>query len=65
MISVSFDRSRKLAAFVARVEQANNAHDQAEAMAEHATALDLALERDAAEHGIGFDEIVFEALKAK
>jgi hypothetical protein len=27
--------------------------------------VDLALENEVAEHGIGFDEIVFEALKAE
>ncbi len=65
MIALSLTRPQKLVTFVTLFAEASAAHKQALAMAERATALDLALERDAAKHGIGFDEIVFEALNAE
>ena len=57
------ERAHQLSRLIGKFAEATAAHQQAQAMAEQATALDRALELEAAEHGIGFDEIVFEVLK--
>ncbi|GAB9116802.1 hypothetical protein [Bradyrhizobium diazoefficiens] len=58
MTTASQTRSHKLASRIVRFEEANAAHDRAKAMERRAVALDLALEREAAEHGFEFEEIV-------
>jgi len=58
-------RAHQLSHLVDRFAEATAAHRQAQTMAEQATALDRALELEAAQHGIEFHEIVFEALKTE
>ena len=52
----------KLTLLEAKCIAASQAHEEAERMAERARALDDALELEAAEHGIEFEEIVRAAM---
>jgi hypothetical protein len=55
--------TQKLAALVAKFQEASGVHEASEALLERACGLDRAFELEAAEHGIEFEEIVREAVR--
>lgn len=56
--------AQKLTLLAAKFTAASEAHKAADAMAEHAKALDLALELEAAECGIEFADVARKAMRA-